>query len=398
MVPSQKILDKYADVLINFALNNGKGVKPGEVVLLRVPECAKPLLKSLYKTVLLAKAHPIIQYSPDEMSRDLFEYGKEKQISFFPKKYYKGLVDEADHLVAVLAETNKKELEGIDSSLIMKRQTAFRPFMQWREEKENKGKFSWTLGLYGTNAMAKEARLTLKEYWDQIIKACFLDEKDPVAHWKKVTKEVDRLKDKLNSLDIDHLRVESKDTDLIIGLDKNRKWLGGGGHNIPSFEVFISPDFRRTQGKIRFNQPLYRYGNLIDEVYLEFKKGNVVKADAKKGLAVLKDMIKTKGANYVGEFSLTDRRLSNITKFMAETLYDENVGGRQGNTHIALGNAYKDSYPKNPIKVPKSKWKEMGYNESVIHTDIVSTYKRKVTATLKNKKTLVIYEDGEFKI
>ena len=83
---------------------------------------------------------------------------------------------------------------------------------------------------------------------------------------------------------------------------------------------------------------------------------------------------------------------------MAETLFDENVGGKFGNTHIALGMAYKDSYPKDQAKVEKGEWLKMGYNDSSVHTDIVSTSNRKVTATLKNGKELVIYQDGEFKI
>jgi aminopeptidase len=131
---------------------------------------------------------------------------------------------------------------------------------------------------------------------------------------------------------------------------------------------------------------------------LEFKKGKVVKVKAKKGEKVLKHMIKNKGGDMIGEFSLTDGRVSQITKFMAETLFDENKGGRFGNTHIALGNAYQDSYPGNLDKVKKVDWKKMGYNDSVVHTDIVSTEDRTVTAWLPNGETLVIYQDGKFTI
>ncbi|MEI7424763.1 MAG: aminopeptidase [Candidatus Staskawiczbacteria bacterium] len=96
--------------------------------------------------------------------------------------------------------------------------------------------------------------------------------------------------------------------------------------------------------------------HLIEDIYLEFKNGKVIKATAKKGEKVLKHMIANKNADMVGEFSLTDSRLSKITKFMAETLFDENVGGKYGNTHIALGNAFKDSYSGNPNKVTKKQW------------------------------------------
>ena len=87
-------------------------------------------------------------------------------------------------------------------------------------------------------------------------------------------------------------------------------------------------------------------------------------------------MIATENADKIGEFSLTDSRLSRITKFMAETLFDENVGGEQGNTHLALGSAYHDSYPGNVSEVTKEQWAEMGYNDSSVHTDIFAYARR----------------------
>ncbi len=396
--PAKKILEKYADVLVNFALNSGKGVKKGEVVLLQVPESAKPMLLELHKVVLKAGAHPLIQYLPDRMSREFFDFANAEQVSFFPARYLKGRIDEIDHAVMIIADTDKHELEGIDPKMIMEKSKAFKPYMDWREDKENKGKFTWTLGLYGTKAGADEVKMTEEEYWQEIIKACYLNDKNPVKTWQKISAEVERVKAKLNSLRIEKVRVESKNTDLYIILGKNRKWMGGSGRNIPSFEIFISPDCRGTEGYISFNQPLYRYGNLIKDIYLEFKAGRVVKATAKVGEKILKHMIANKNADQVGEFSLTDSRLSKITKFMAETLFDENMGGKCGNTHIALGSAYKDSFPGDPNKVKKPEWVKMGYNESVVHTDIISTEDRVVTAWLPDGQTLVIYKNGKFTI
>jgi aminopeptidase len=131
---------------------------------------------------------------------------------------------------------------------------------------------------------------------------------------------------------------------------------------------------------------------------LKFEKGKVVHAEAKEGENILKEMIASENADKIGEFSLTDFRLSKIDRFMAETLFDENFGGKFGNTHIALGNAYKDSYPGDPSKVKKESWAEMGYNESVIHTDIISSENRVVTAELENGEKIVIYKDGMFVI
>src|SRR3989338_9240156 len=397
--PSQEILDKYANVLINFALNDCKGIKKGEVIFLQVPECAKPLLVSLRKAVLKAGAHPIIEYLPDEIAREFYELAEEHHLNFFPDKYFKGKVDQMDHLIFIIAEIDKHELVGIDPKKIMSRSKAFKPYFDWRNEKENAGKMTWTLALYATEAMAKEAGLSLEEYWEQIIKACYLDEKDPIAKWKEMTAEVERVKNKLDELRIQKLRIKSEGTDLIVGLGKNRKWMGGSGRNIPSFEVFISPDCRLSEGYITIGQPLYRYGNLIEGVCLEFKNGEVISAKASKGEDILKGIIATdEGAKKVGEFSLTDSRLSRITKFMAETLFDENVGGKYGNTHIALGKAYQDSYPGKMDNVSKNQWDKMGYNDSSVHTDIVATSNREVIAFLSDGKEKVIYRDGKFLI
>ncbi len=396
--PSKELLEKYADVMINFALNGGEGVKKGEVVQLRVSEVAKPLLVALRRAVLKAGAHPIIFYTPDDFAREHYELASDEQLSFFPKKFLKGLVDEIDHTVAVLSETDKKELDGIDSGKIMAAQKALKPYMDWRREKEGAGEYTWTLCMYGTQAMADEVDLSLEEYWDEIVKACYLDDPQPAEKWKALYKDLYEYKDRLDALPIEKLHIEAPDTDLWITIGDNRKWLGGSGRNIPSFELFISPDWRGTEGKIQFTEPLYRYGNLIKDAYLEFKDGRVVKATASTGEDILKEMIAVENADKVGEFSLTDRRFSRITKFMGETLFDENVGGENGNTHIAVGAAYRDSFTGDQSNVSEEEWESMGYNNSVVHTDIVATSSRVVTAYLKDGSNRVIYRDGEYQV
>ncbi len=396
--PSEELLEKYADVMINFALNGGEGVKNGEVVQLRVSEVAKPLLVALRRAVLKAGAHPIIFYTPDEFAREHYELASDEQLSFFPKKFLKGLVDEIDHTVAVLSETDKKELDGIDSGKIMAAQKALKPYMDWRREKEGAGEYTWTLCMYGTQAMADEVDLSLEEYWDEIVKACYLDDPQPAEKWKALYKDLYEYKDRLDALPIEKLHIEASDTDLWITIGDNRKWLGGSGRNVPSFELFISPDWRGSEGKIQFTEPLYRYGNLIKDAYLEFKDGRVVKATASAGEDILKEMIAVENADKLGEFSLTDRRFSRITKFMGETLFDENVGGENGNTHIAVGAAYRDSYTGDQSNVSEKEWESMGYNNSVVHTDIVATSNRVVTAYLKDGSNRVIYKDGEYQV
>jgi aminopeptidase len=397
--PSEEILDKYADVLVNFALGSGAGIKKGEVVYILCSEVAKPFYVALRRAVLKSGGTVISGYAPEGIAREYFDLATDEQLKTFHSKYYKGLIDETDHSIYIVADADKHELEGVNPKKIMMRGLAAKPYRDWRVAKENAGKFTWTIGLYGTEAMAKEAKMSLRAYWQQIIKACFLDEKDPVKKWKEVSAEIERVKEKLNKLPIESAHIKGDGVDLVVGLGKDRTWMGGSGRNIPSFELFISPDWRKTTGKISFDQPLYRYGTLVEGISLEFKDGLITKATATKNEKLLKEMIATdEGSDKIGEFSLTDGRISRITKFMGETLYDENVGGRYGNTHIAIGSAYKDSFPGDPSKVSKAKWRQMGYNDSIVHTDMVSTTKRTVVATLADGSTTTIYKEGKFTI
>ncbi|HEY1833090.1 MAG TPA: aminopeptidase [Solirubrobacteraceae bacterium] len=401
--PPQEILDRYASVLIDFALGGGRGIEPGEVVRIGAPESAKPLYLALQRAVWRSGGHVIGGYYPDDDqgmggSKSFFELASDEQIDHFPARYLRGLVDEMDHQVAVISDHDPHALESVDPARIMRRGEAMKRLLDWRGEKENEGRFSWTLGLYGTPAMADEAQMSLEEYWQQIIHACFLDEDDPIARWREVQAQIDVTKQGLDALQIERVHVEGEDADLWITVGESRRWLGGRGRNIPSFELFTSPDWRGTEGWIRFNQPLYRYGNLVKGIRLAFADGRVTEASAEENEAVLKEMIATEGADKVGEFSLTDKRLSRITRFMAQTLYDENVGGPFGNTHIAVGRSYQDAYDGDPATVDEVEWGRLGFNQSSVHTDIVSTSDRVVTATLRDGSERVIYEGGEFKL
>lgn len=396
--PSQTILKKYAQVLTRFALNSGKGIKKGEKVYLVTQLSGLPLAHEIYKDVLAMGAHPMVNVIDDNFRKIYLSDADEKQLAFFPKAFYKGLSDTIDHWIRILADDDPMLLKGVDPKKIMLANKSAKPFRDWLDEKEDKGKFTWTLCLYGTEGMAKEAGLSLKEYWNQIIKACYLRDKNPILKWQNTFKEIQRIQNKLNKLPIDKVHLEAKETDLWLTIGENRKWLGGSGRNIPSFEIFTSPDWRGTEGKVYFDLPLYRYGNIIKDIRLEFKKGKIVKATASKNEKLLQEMIAQKNADKVGEFSLTDKRFSKISSFMANTLYDENFGGNNGNTHIAVGKAYHDACSVPLNKMTKADFKKLGYNDSPEHTDIISSGSRKVTAYLKNGKSVVIYEKGIFQI
>ncbi len=382
--------------MVDFALGKGKGIKPKEVVYLQFDLEAKPLAVAVFKRILEVGAYPILKPSDETFERAMFENASDDQLKFFPKKYTKTLIDTIDHRVYLIAPTNPFLLKNIDPKKIIMANSQKQALRRWLFEKEDKGKLTWSLCLYGTEGMAKEAGLTIQEFWKQIIDACYLDEVDPIAKWKKTFREIEALKDKLNSLPVEKFHIVSEKTDLYISLGKNRKWEGGRGANIPSFEIFTSPDWRGVTGKIFFNFPLYRYGNIIENIQLEFKEGRVVKATADKNEKLLREMISQKNADKIGEFSLTDKRFSKISRFMANTLYDENFGGDYGNSHLAVGTSYHDCYTGDIKSMKKKDWEKLGYNESIEHCDIINTNPKTVTAILTDNTEKLIYKDGLF--
>ena len=100
--------------------------------------------------------------------------------------------------------------------------------------------------------------MTVQEYWDQIIHACYLDYPDPVTRWRDTATLIRQTVGWLNALEIDRLHVEADDTDLWISVGEQRRWSGGDSVNVPSFEIATSPDWRGTHGQIAFSEPLYR--------------------------------------------------------------------------------------------------------------------------------------------
>jgi aminopeptidase len=370
-------------------------------VLLSCPLSALPFYRALRKAIFDSGGITIGSLADDMagMGKYFYQNATKEQLTVFLDKYYRGLVDQIDHRIAVIADWDVHELDGVDPKKIMLASKSNKPLSDWLDKKENDGKYTWTLALYGTPAMAKEAGLSEQEYWQQIINACYLDKANPIKEWKSAAREISRVSNKLTDLDIDAIHMTGPDVDLHLKMGEQRKWLGGSGRNIPSFEVFTSPDWRYTEGWIRFNQPLYRYGSVVKGIKLTFEKGRVVKAEAKQNQKLLEEMLVTdKGASQIGEYSLTDKRLSRITKFMAETLFDENMGGKYGNTHIAVGKSYHDTYRGDTSKITDKLAEKLGYNTSAIHTDMISTADRTVNAKLKNGKEMVIYKDGQFTI
>ncbi len=398
MIPRGK-LDKYGDVLLwGLKTARTKKYKKNDNILVRFDLSALNLAEILQAKLLDMGMNPILRVnSTPVMEKNFFERANNTQLTFQPpgeKEFNEGL----NGLISLLAPESITHLKHINPQKIGKTALARKPLRDILWGREEKGEFGWTLCMVPTQGAADTAGISLKQYTSQVIKACYLDMEDPVKGWEETFRNAMTIKKWINSLKVDCFHIESKNMDLIVTPGDKRKWLGVSGHNIPSFEIFLSPDWRGTEGIYYANLPSYKDGNYVEGVRFEFKKGEVARSTAKKGQDfVAKQISMDQGARRVGEFSLTDKRFSKINKFMANTLFDENFGGKYGNCHLAVGMSYSDTFKGDPSSLTKQVKEQLGFNDSALHWDLINTEDKIVTACLKTGQKKIIYEDGMFK-
>jgi len=395
---TSKQLEKYAEVLI-WGLKTARTnrFKKNDIILVRFEPPAVRLAEILQAKILDLGMHPVMRTGLTFiMEKNLYEKSNNAQLTFQPpgeKEFFENL----NGNIFLHAPESLTHLASIDSKKIGKALVARKYIREILEKREEMGAFGWTLCTYPTEELAKQAKLSLRSYTNQIIKACYLDKEDPVSEWKRIYIKAKRIKKWINGMEVEYYHVRSDNMDLKIKPGAQRQWIGISGHNIPSFELFISPDWRGTEGHYYANQPSFRSGNYVEGVRLDFQKGSARTIRANVGEEfVIKQLSMDKGANKVGEFSLTDRRFSRINRFMADTLFDENYGGRYGNCHIAVGMSYSDTYNGNPAELTKEMKNKLGFNDSALHWDLVNTENKTVDAYLASGQTIRIYEDGMF--
>jgi aminopeptidase len=391
-------LDLYADVLIWGLTTARKGkFRKNDIVMIQYDPPAVRLAEVLQSKLLDMRLIPVPRMAPTfTMEHNFYQKADDRQLVFLIPGD-KELYEKVNGRIYLRAPESLTHLSDVDPARIGRALVSRKLYREIMELREEKGVYGWTLCTLPTPELAKQARLTLKQYTSQIIKACYLDKEDPVGEWNTIFREVGAIKKWLNSMRIRKLQVQSSNIDLVIQPGEKRKWLGVSGHNVPSFEIFLSPDWRGTEGLYYANQPSYRSGNYVEGVRLTFRKGSVVKVEAEKGGDFVdKQLSMDPGAAKVGEFSLTDRRFSRIDRFMADTLFDENFGGKYGNCHLAVGSSYSDTYAGKMADLTRELKKKLGFNDSALHWDLVNTEDKTVTAHLESGEKRIIYERGIF--
>ncbi|MBA4395503.1 MAG: aminopeptidase, partial [Desulfobacca sp.] len=319
-------LNKYAEVLFWGLKTARKGrFKKNDIILIQYDPAAVKLAERLYARILDRGLHPVQRQGLTwGMEQAFYKRSKKEQLVFLTpgdKELYR-TINGRFFLRAPESLTHLKDIDPLKIGKVLVSRKPLRNIMDRREEK---GVYSWTLCSFPTAELARQAKTTLRKYTDQIVKACYLDQVDPIREWEGVHENVGTIKNWLNSLKVDFFRIESSEVDLKITPGERRRWKGISGHNIPSFELFFSPDWRGTEGVYFADLPSFRSGNYVEEVRLTFAKGVVTKVEAKTGEDFTrKQILMDYGASRIGEFSLTDKRFSRIDRFMADTLFDEN--------------------------------------------------------------------------
>ena len=209
----------------------------------------------------------------------------------------------------------------------------------------------------------------LERLW-QLVEFCVrLNEDDPVAAWEKHVGRLSKRAQLLNEMKVDHLRYRGPGTDLTVALLPESRWQGCESEtaegiryvaNMPTEEVFTTPDRRRTEGVVRSTQPLVLNGQIVRGLEVRFDAGRMVDVRAEEGADVVKGQLALEeSAAYLGEVALVDgtSRIGQTGQVFFETLYDENAS-----CHVAYGGAYAEAVEGGVID---------GVNVSSVHTDFM---------------------------
>ena len=350
-------IKKAAKVLVDYCTK----VKEGERVVITAPPVAQPLVLEIYKMCLQKGAYPVIRTPLPGAAYMFYKYAKGQQLTRFPKiAMYE--MKNTDAYIAIRAPRNTSEFASIDPKKIAERAKVLRPISKYRLQN-----VKWVAFDYPTPAYAQNAGMSLHDYEDFAFNAISLD-------WKNLNTRLQKIADRVNQAKEVH--IVGPGTDLSFTLKTTNCVLGDGTNNMPGGEVFTAPDKYSVNGFITFNYPAIYRSNEVRGVYLEFKRGKVVKEEARSGLDFLRAMLNLDaGSRYVGEWGIGCNY--NIKQFTKNTLFDEKIGGT---IHLALGHGYKECNAK---------------NRSALHWDLVKDLRRNGAIYLDGK---LFQKNGRFRL
>lgn len=333
-------LDKLADILVTYSTN----VKKGDVVLIKGPTISEQLLVTLTRRVLKAGGHPVVRCTIDAVEEQILKHASNGQLQYLSPADV-DMFDQCNVYIGVWADENTRALSKIDPKKQQVRAKARQPLldkMMKRAAAKGKRKLRWVGTQFPCMASAQDADMSLEDYAEFVFRGGLLHLPNPVAAWRKLERAQKRVCDYLNK--VKEVRfVSPNGTDLRVGV-AGRKWINcGGENNFPDGEVFSGPVENATEGEVRYSFPAVHDGREVTDVWLKFKGGKVVDADASKNRDFLYAMLDMDpGARRLGEIAIGTNY--SIKDYTCNTLFDEKIGGT---FHAAVGAAYPESGGKN---------------------------------------------------
>lgn len=339
------------------------------------------------------KTHDILLNSTvEEIEKD--DYFDKSIWDEYAKKYASFLMIDTEYPNLMLDIDPKKI--GVSA----KRRRETRPV--YRKMSQN-GEIAWCIAAYPGELWAEnlfpDDEDAYKKLEDAIYKMCMIDQNNPIESWEEQLNKTDKIIGILNKLNLEKLHYSnSLGTDLDVYLPKDYLFASAKDNNVivnmPSYEVFSSPIYNKTEGIVYSSMPLVYGGALIDKFWLKFSEGKVVDFDAEVGKEVLKEIIGADSNScYLGECALVEKNspIAQMNLVFGATLIDENAS-----CHLALGSGFPECI-KDGIGLDDDKLLELGINVSKTHVDfMIGTADLNIVGTTTDGEEVFIFKDGVF--
>ncbi len=393
----QETLERYANVLLwSLGFARKKALRKSDFIQVRYDLPGLPLAEMVVQRLHENGQIPLPVAEPTaRMQRDRLLHANNKRLTL-ETPGERELLGALAGSIRIMAPQSLTHLQGVDPEQSDIAQRGRKPLENLLHHREQTGDYAWTIGVYPSLGAAEISGMSVEDYARQIELSCMLERGDPVMEWIQLRRTLQTLTDALNAMPMSGLRVQSENIDLLLSLGEHRRWVCFTGRNMPSFEIYTSPDWRGTEGRYHADLPCHRYGHRISGLSLDFRQGEAVTIQATEGLIPAREQLRLDpGANKPGEFSLVDKRFSPIKTYMANALYDENFGGEHGSCHLAMGQSYANTFSADqPLTMEAARG--LGFNYSSLHWDLVNTEPKEVHALLRGGGKELIYTGGQF--
>jgi aminopeptidase len=401
---------KYAKLLVKSGVNLQKGQELTIYASIEIADFVRLVVEEAYK----AKASKVsVEWNDETISKLGIKYRSVESLGEVREWEKAKLQDRVDHLPARLyIESDDPDgMKDVDQAKVAKSRQLRYPILKPYIDKLN-NKEQWCIAGVPGKAWAKKifpelsTSKAVEKLWEAILMTSRVDENNPVKNWEVHNKELQDRCNYLNDLGIKELHYTSSNgTDLRVGLLKESMWCGGDeatntkkkvvfNPNIPTEEVFTSPDKTKTNGIVYSAKPLSYQGQLIEDFWVKFENGKAIDVGARKGEELLRKMISMdEGAAFLGECALIayDSPINNTGILFFNTLYDENAS-----CHLALGTGFTNCF-KGYENMTDEEIYAKGINESMIHVDfMIGSKDLSIEAVTYDNKTVQIFKDGSW--